>query len=197
MYNSYLSNNILQSIGVLTSLKRLILSNTGLIGPLPNKGWCDLWNVEELDLSENELEGSIPSCFSNLISLQFMDISDNGIEVASSFDSFANSLDREPTFQARTNSPKLQLKLLSMANCKTKGLIQESPNFLYYQYDLRYIDLSDNNFGGHNPSWLLENNTRLQQFLVAGSSFKGPLRLPKQANVDMFEVDMSADISSF
>ncbi|KAK8595705.1 hypothetical protein V6N12_064217 [Hibiscus sabdariffa] len=205
MYDSYLSNNILQSIGVLTSLKRLILSNTGLIGPLPNKGWCDLWNLEELDLSGNELEGSIPSCFKNLISLQFMDISNNGIEVASSFDSFANNsqlkflfvdqnnLVKEPTFQARTNNPKLQLKLLSMANCKTKGLPQEPPSFLYYQYDLRYIDLSYNNFGGHNPSWLLENNTRLQQFLMTGSSFKGPLQLPKQANVDMFEVDMSGN----
>ena len=36
--HSYLNNNILQSIGVLTSLKTLSLSNCGLIGSLPDQG---------------------------------------------------------------------------------------------------------------------------------------------------------------
>ncbi|XP_038991792.1 receptor-like protein 9b isoform X2 [Hibiscus syriacus] len=39
---STLNTNILQSIGVITSLKTLSLSDCGLIGPLPNQGWCDL-----------------------------------------------------------------------------------------------------------------------------------------------------------
>ena len=36
--HSYLNNDILQSIGVLTSLKTLSLSNCGLIGSLPDQG---------------------------------------------------------------------------------------------------------------------------------------------------------------
>ncbi|KAK8602033.1 hypothetical protein V6N12_051855 [Hibiscus sabdariffa] len=203
MSGSHLSNNILQSIGALTSLRRLQLSNSWLTGPLPTKGWCDLWNLEVLDLSGNVLEGSIPSCFSNLTSLRVLDISNNRIEVPSLFRSFSNHshlkyllvdqihLASEPTYQIRTKNSEFQLKVLSMSNYKTKGSSKELPNFLYYQYDLRYLDLSDNNFGGQSPTWLLENNTRLQQFVMSGNSFKGPLQLPKHANVNMFEVNMS------
>ncbi|XP_039027932.1 receptor-like protein 15 isoform X1 [Hibiscus syriacus] len=205
VFNSHMSHNILESIGALTSLRQLTLSNSWLTGPLPSKGWCDLWNLEELDLSGNTIEGSIPSCFSNLISLRLLDISNNHIEVPSSFIPFANNsllkyllmdqihLVREPTFQIRTKNSEFQLKSLSMSNCSTKGLCKELPNFLYDQYDLRYLDLSDNNFGGQSPSWLLENNTRLQQIFMAGNSFKGPLQLPKHANVNIFEVDMSGN----
>ncbi|PPR89679.1 hypothetical protein GOBAR_AA31018 [Gossypium barbadense] len=44
---SSLNTNILQGIGVFSSLKTL--SSCGLIGSLPNEGWCDLWNLEVLD----------------------------------------------------------------------------------------------------------------------------------------------------
>ncbi|MBA0625958.1 hypothetical protein Godav_003700, partial [Gossypium davidsonii] len=79
--------------------------------------WCGLRKLEELDLSGNALDGSIPSCFCNLTSLDLLDISSNRIE----------------------------------------------------------------------------NNTRLQQFLMQGNSFKGPLQLPKHVNVNMFQVDMSGN----
>ncbi|XP_016755303.1 receptor-like protein 15 [Gossypium hirsutum] len=76
-----------------------------------------------------------------------------------------------------------------MSNCRAKGL----PNFLHYRTGLRYLDLSHNNLGGQNPSWLLQNNTRLQQFLMEGNSFKGHLQLPKHVNVNMFQVDISGN----
>ncbi|KAK8683006.1 hypothetical protein V6N13_039082 [Hibiscus sabdariffa] len=41
LYNSHLSHNILQSIGALTSLRRLTLQNSLLTGPLPSK--CKLF----------------------------------------------------------------------------------------------------------------------------------------------------------
>ncbi|KAK8602090.1 hypothetical protein V6N12_051908 [Hibiscus sabdariffa] len=203
MSNSHLSNNILQNIGALTSLRSLTLSNSWLTGPLPTKGWCDLWNLEELDISGNTLEGSIPSCFSNLTSLRLLDISNNPIEVPSSFLSFSNHshlkylfadqihLVSEPAFQTRTKNSQFQLKLLSISSYTAKGLSKELPNFLYYQYDLRYLDLSNNNFGGQSPSWLLENNTRLQQIFMLGNSFKGHLQLPKHANLNMLLLDIS------
>ncbi|KAL1155821.1 hypothetical protein V6Z11_A08G050500 [Gossypium hirsutum] len=63
--SSSLNNNILQSIGVLASLKILSLNGCGLSGTLPTKGWCDLRKFEVLDLSENALEGTLPSCLAN------------------------------------------------------------------------------------------------------------------------------------
>ncbi|XVF34475.1 hypothetical protein REPUB_Repub18cG0061800 [Reevesia pubescens] len=200
---SYLSKNILQSIGALTSLKTLTLRNCGLTGTLPTKGWCDLRNLEELTLSENALEGTFPSCLDNLTSLQYLDISNNHFEVPASFISFVNlshlkvlfidqnNLIREPIIQTWVPTPNFQLQVISMSNCTTKGLIKELPSFLNYQYDLRFLDLSYNNFGGKIPSWLLENNTRLQQLFPKGNSFTGPLQLPKHTNVDMLQIDMS------
>ncbi|XVE63561.1 hypothetical protein DITRI_Ditri07aG0030300 [Diplodiscus trichospermus] len=200
---SYLSNNILKSIGVLTSLKKFKLSDCRLTGSLPTKGWCDLQNLEELDLSKNALVGILPSCLNNLTSLYYLDISNNHFEVPISFLPFSNqshlkalfidqnNLVREPSFQTWAPNPKFQLETLSMSSCKRKGLLKELPDFLYYQYDLRFLNLSYNNFGGKVPSWLLDNNTRLQQLYLKGNSYTGPLQLSKDINVDIFEIDMS------
>ncbi|XVF34544.1 hypothetical protein REPUB_Repub18cG0068100 [Reevesia pubescens] len=186
---STLNSNILQSIEVLTSLKTLSLLDCGLNGTLPAQGWCNVKNLEELDLSRNELQGILPSCVSNLTSLRLLDISDNQLtgnlaftpislrylslstnrfQVPISFSTFANHSNlevllndnnrvvMEPTFQTWT--PKFQLKVFSLSNCSTKDL----PSFLYHQANLRYLDLSHNNFGGLMfPSWLLENNAGL------------------------------------
>uniref|UniRef100_A0A6N2MD30 Rx N-terminal domain-containing protein n=1 Tax=Salix viminalis TaxID=40686 RepID=A0A6N2MD30_SALVM len=39
--------------------------------------WCELKNLEQLDLSGNNLEGSFPDCLGNLSSLQLLDVSGN------------------------------------------------------------------------------------------------------------------------
>ncbi|KAB2068672.1 hypothetical protein ES319_A08G047500v1 [Gossypium barbadense] len=224
--SSSLNNNILQSIGVLASLKILSLNGCGLSGTLPTKGWCDLRKFEVLDLSENALEGTLPSCLANLSSLHYLDISDNQFagkgastalanltllrfislsrnlfEVPSIFISFANhshlkvllgsqnKLVKEPTIQ--TWVPKFQLKAFRLSNCTAKELHIEIPKFLYYQNDLSIIDLSYNNFGGKIPFWLLENNTRMEAFLMKGNSFMGRFNLQSHPNPDMSVVDIS------
>ncbi|MBA0780796.1 hypothetical protein Gotri_004854 [Gossypium trilobum] len=73
----HLNNNILQNIHVLNSLKALSLNDCGLTGTLPTQGWCDLRKLEVLVLSENALEGELPSCLANLSSLYHLDISNN------------------------------------------------------------------------------------------------------------------------
>ncbi|KAB2068698.1 hypothetical protein ES319_A08G049500v1 [Gossypium barbadense] len=222
---SYINNNILQGIGVLASLKILSLRGCGLSGTLSTQGWCDLWKLEVLDLSENALKGTLPPCLANLSSLDYLDISDNQFtgkgastalanltllrfislsqnlfEVPSIFISFANhshlkflfsdqnKLVKEPTIQ--TWVPKFQLKVFRLWNCATKVLHIEIPKFLYYQNDLSFIDLSDNNFGG-NPFWLLENNTRMRAFLIEGNSFMGHFNIPSHPNPNMSIVDIS------
>ncbi|GLT30102.1 hypothetical protein SLA2020_049230 [Shorea laevis] len=55
----------------------LSVSFCELNGTLPNQGWCKLKNLEELDLSENNFQGMLPSCLGNLSYLLVMDISYN------------------------------------------------------------------------------------------------------------------------
>ncbi|KAL1150400.1 hypothetical protein V6Z11_A10G257000 [Gossypium hirsutum] len=213
---SHLNNNILQSIGVLNSLKALSLHDC----TYPRR-------LKVLDISENALEGELPSCLANLSSLYHLDISGNQFigngasialanltllrfvslsrnlfEVPYFFMSFANhshlkilssnqnKLVKEPTIP--TWVPKFQILVFHLSNCTTKELHNEVPNFLYYQYDLRVIDLSYNNFGGKAPLWLLENNTRTEAFLMKGNSFiNRDLQFHSRPNSYMSVVDLS------
>ncbi|TYG78092.1 hypothetical protein ES288_D02G029400v1 [Gossypium darwinii] len=200
--NSTLNTNILQSIGVFASLKTLSLYHCGLIGPLPNQGWCDLRNLEALDVSENALEGMLPHCFSNLTSLRELDISRNHFQIPLSFAPFANlsnlkalwinenKMVMEPSFY--TSIPKFQLEVISLSKCITsQQLSLKLRTFLYYQYDLRYVDLSHNNFSGTVPTWLLENNTKLEVLILKGNSFKGPLSLSSALISNVSSIDLS------
>ncbi|OMP02461.1 hypothetical protein COLO4_11065 [Corchorus olitorius] len=198
IFDSHLPNNTLQTIGVLSSLKSLTLRNCiGLTATLPTQGWCDLRKLENLNLRDNELEGTFPSCLDNLTSLRVLDISHNcDFQVPASLVSFANHShlkdlylygneivnDTDPTFQ--TWVPNFQLESLAIESCRpSKGSLQKQlPKFLYYQHKLTSLHLSKNNFGGKFPSWLMENNTRLQDFFMAGNSFSDSLRLPRHPN---------------
>ncbi|TYI91991.1 hypothetical protein E1A91_D02G034900v1, partial [Gossypium mustelinum] len=222
---SRLNINILQSIGVFTSLKTLSLYRCALIGSLPDHRWCDLRNLQVLDVSWNALEGMLPHCFSNLTSLRELDISNNRFsgnltplasltslraislssnhfQIPNSFVPLANfpnlevlladenKLEMEPSFH--TLVPKFQLKFISLSKCRTsQQLSLELPTFLYYQNDLRFVDLSQNNFSGTVPFWLFENNTKLEDLILKGNSFTGPLTLLSTPNSNVSSIDMS------
>ncbi|XP_019188815.1 PREDICTED: LRR receptor-like serine/threonine-protein kinase FLS2 [Ipomoea nil] len=112
---TYLHKDFLQSIGSMNMLKVLSLYGAQLGGTLPNKGWCELMNLQKLRFGANQFEGMLPSCMryltslqlvdlslnkfvgnidssplSTLISLETLSISNNSFEVPTSFKSFAN-----------------------------------------------------------------------------------------------------------
>ncbi|XP_059655901.1 cuscuta receptor 1-like isoform X5 [Cornus florida] len=71
------NNSILPSLGAISSLKTLSLASNKLNGSIDTQGWCELYNLEELDLSGNELNGILPWCMRNLTSLRFLELSYN------------------------------------------------------------------------------------------------------------------------
>ncbi|MFQ6668145.1 hypothetical protein Gotur_033902, partial [Gossypium turneri] len=144
----------------------------------------------------------LPYCFSNLTSLRELHISRNHFQIPLSFAPFANlsnlkvllgdenKMVAEPSFH--TSVPKFQLTIISLSKCITSQQPNlELPTFLYYQYDLRYVDLSHNNFSGTVPTWLLENNTKLEVLILMGNSFTGPLSLPSAPNSNVSLIDIS------
>ncbi|KAK8291418.1 hypothetical protein V6Z11_D06G058300, partial [Gossypium hirsutum] len=117
---------------------------------------CGLRKLEELDLSGNALDGSIPSCFRNLTSLDLLDISSNPLLIDQ------NILVSDPSFEPQTLNPE------------AKGI----PNFLHYQTHLRYLDLSHNNLGNSfkGPLQLPKHvNVNMFQVDMSGNKMQGQI----------------------
>ena len=46
-----------------------------------------------------------------------------------------------------------QLKVLVLSNCNLNKLDKGIPTFLFHQYNLSAVDLSQNNLAGRLPDW--------------------------------------------
>ncbi|XP_011044904.1 PREDICTED: LRR receptor-like serine/threonine-protein kinase GSO2 [Populus euphratica] len=189
----------------LKNLKQLDLARNNFGGSLPD---ClgNLSSLQLLDVSDNQFTGNIASSpLTNLISLEFLSLSNNLFEVSASmkplmnhsslkfFSSENNRLVTEPA--AFDNLiPKFQLVFFCLSsNPTSEALNVEIPDFLYYQYDLRVLDLSHNNITGMFPSWLLKNNTRMEQLYLSENSFVGTLQLLDHPYPNMAELDISTN----
>jgi len=188
----------------LKNLEQLFLSRNNLKGVLP-PCFGNLSSLQILDLSYNQLEGNIAfSHISHLTQLVYLSITNNYFQVPISFGSFMNhsnlkffecdnnELIAAPSFQPLV--PKFRLRVFSASNCTSKPLEAGFPNFLQSQYDLVVVDLSHNKFVGEPfPSWLLENNRKLNRLYLRDTSFIGPLQLPQHPTPNLQTVDMSGN----
>ncbi|TYI91976.1 hypothetical protein E1A91_D02G033700v1 [Gossypium mustelinum] len=186
------NTSVFASLNKLSNLKSLSISENQLKGSIDMKDLEAFIKLRELDMSYNELRDFVIH----------QDISGNHFQIPLSFAPFANlsnlkallsnenKMVTEPSFY--TSIPKFQLEVISLPKCITSQQLScKLPTFLYYQYDLRYVDLSHNNFSGTVPTWLLENNTKLEDLILKGNSFTGPLTLPSAPNSKVSLIDIS------
>ncbi|KAJ0076307.1 hypothetical protein Patl1_35223 [Pistacia atlantica] len=204
----------------LTNLKILDLQSNQINNSLASLGICELMDLVELDLkhnnfggqvpqcltnftylkalvlSSNQLSGTLPSAFTQMKSLEYLDVQENNFEGKYSLSSWANHSklqafalsSRNNTFQVENEIwfPAFQLKALKLTHCNLHAI----PSFLLYQYDLLSLDLSYNKLVGTFPSWLLVNNTNLRGMYLVNNSFSGTLKLPntKHDSIDVLDV---------
>ncbi|XP_037495190.1 receptor-like protein 56 [Jatropha curcas] len=77
-YSTIESGFHLQSIGMMRNLKTISLQYCELTGSIPtDRGLCELKYLQQLDLSGNQFNGSLPWCLANLTSLKLLDLSYN------------------------------------------------------------------------------------------------------------------------
>ncbi|GMY22323.1 receptor-like protein 15 isoform X3 [Fagus crenata] len=187
----------------MTSLNVLTMRNCGLNGSFLAQDWCELRKLKVIDLSGNNFEGKVPSCIANLTSLEYLSLSDNDFLNPIRFSLFSNlsnlkvlltdnnAIDFEPN--THSSIPTFQLIVLSLFNGSFNGLNRTTPKFLQYQYDLRVIDLTHNNLVGKFPSWLLENNTRLERIVLKNNYFTGPFTVPYDLRSNVTLIDISGN----
>ncbi|KAG2713410.1 hypothetical protein I3760_04G175400 [Carya illinoinensis] len=174
---SSIDKSFLHKVGAITSLNVLSMSLRELNGSLPN---------EVLNLASNNFNGSIShSPIPSLQSLEYLCLlynHFNPITISSFFNlskikifiSTNNTLVDETEPQSWT--PYFQLKVLRLSSSLARRPTRTIPKFLHCQYKLEIIDLSHNNLVGKFPTWLIENNTRLEILNLRNSTFTNPFQ---------------------
>jgi len=152
-------------------------------------------------MSDNDLSGFLPPCLANLTSLRELDLSYNHLKIPVSLSPLYN-LSRLKYFDGSGNeifveeddhnlSPKFQLESLYLSSIgQGAGAL---PKFLYHQFNLQSLDLTNIQIKGEFPSWLIENNTYLQELYLENCSLSGPFLLPKNSHVNMSSLSISTN----
>lgn len=172
-----LTGNIPASLGQLSSLSVIDLSQNLFTGSIPSS-LSSLTNLTKLDLSSNYLSGPVLTDFGSLSSLEFLNLSNNSltgsipaqlgnlfrlVEVDLGFNSLSGPL---PGNFGRLGS----LRKLIVGNNDLEG--QLTGNLFFNLTQLQYVVLSWNHFVGHLPSFSWSNH-QLRYFDVSGNNFTG------------------------
>ncbi|XP_040996095.1 receptor-like protein 15 [Juglans microcarpa x Juglans regia] len=191
---------IVQGLCELMNLQELDLSHNDFEGMLPS---C-LANMTQLrifDISSNRFNGSIDlSPLPSLKSLEYLDLSHNYFNPIT-FSSFFNLSKLQVIFSdgnklvdetlSQRWDPGFQLKGFSCSSCLSNKFVRITPRFLHYQFNLHIINLPHINLAGKFPTWLLENNTRLEVLNLRNNSFTGTFQLPSHHIPNLLTLDIS------
>uniref|UniRef100_A0A0D3EQX7 non-specific serine/threonine protein kinase n=1 Tax=Oryza barthii TaxID=65489 RepID=A0A0D3EQX7_9ORYZ len=165
----------------------LDISNTGINDGLPSWFWTFLSNVYRLDLSMNQLRGSlpeklpanltipilkvlrlhynqisgtIPACFCQFSGLEEINLSHNRLtgEIPQcSIDTFGSSF--------------------GVIDMSSNNLSGKFPSFLRKARSLSFLDLSYNKLSGNMPTWIAERMPSLEVLILRSNMFCGNLSM--------------------
>ncbi|XP_030514453.1 receptor-like protein 6 [Rhodamnia argentea] len=171
LLTSFVNNQINQSLPMLTyldissnSLKTALpsppplavyynISNNFLFGEI--QSICRARSLVILDLSINRLNGGIPSCLGNMVSLSILNLGENKLEGMIHHD-----------------YPKgCALKIIDLTNNRLQGPI---PRSLANCSMLEYLNLGYNQMHDRFPSWL-SKLTKLKAIILKSNKFHGPV----------------------
>ncbi|KAK4284041.1 hypothetical protein QN277_000923 [Acacia crassicarpa] len=208
--NNNLSGSLPQQGGLcnMKNLAYLGLSSNKFDGQLP---MClsNLTSLRTLRLSGNRFEGTFPfSLFQTLRSLAVIFLSDDYFNGSFPISLLANHSNLTVFSISCVNAnlkletenppfiPSFQLRLFDINNCiLNEANNNKLPTFLLHQHDLLYLNLVHLTISGAFPSWLLTNNTQLNQFNLTHNLFTGPFELnstSKLLQMEYFDISYNS-----
>ena len=179
------------------SLEALDLSKNHIIGSLPNFSIFPC--LKNLNLSENELNGTLPKSIGNLYNLELLSISSNNLQGVISDSFFSNfsklwSLDLSSTSLSLKFSldwvPPFQLDRIYLTSC---NLGPTFPNWIQTQRKVSFLEISDANFSDTIPAeWLEDLPSTLMDLNISSNQIHGQLPNVLAKGLNGLAIDLSA-----
>uniref|UniRef100_A0A2C9VYV6 Leucine-rich repeat-containing N-terminal plant-type domain-containing protein n=1 Tax=Manihot esculenta TaxID=3983 RepID=A0A2C9VYV6_MANES len=153
--------------------------------------WGNIHTLWYVDLSWNRLQGNIPQCLCESLSLTDLILSHNKLE--GNLDeclSNLTSLKRLSLSESPSWSPSFSLNYLGLGGCNLNERSGRNiPSFLSTQH-LEFLDLSYNSLFGRFPSWLLYNVS--SELWIRGNNLSGPFpRSQRNMSLQLTTLDIS------
>ncbi|KAK1315219.1 putative LRR receptor-like serine/threonine-protein kinase [Acorus calamus] len=178
MSSNFLSGPIPSTIGNLTNLNFLLLTNNQISGSIPPE-IGNLQNLYGLLLYTNDLTGPIPSSLSNMSQLTSLFLYENKIsgsipqeigtlQYLAYIELYSNNLTGPIPSSFGNLTSLMELRLFRKPNVWSTA--QEMANLT----NMSIFDLHDNDFSGQLPSQICDGGL-LQLLLVANNHFTGPI----------------------
>ncbi|XP_060667265.1 receptor-like protein EIX2 [Ziziphus jujuba] len=186
-----LSGSIPLSIGNLTGLTTLIISNNKLSGQIPHL-WEDKQFLYIVDMSNNSLSGTIPTTMGSLSSLELLVLSNNKLsgELPSSLQNCANMVNLDlgdnrftGKLPAWIGESMHNLLILSSRSNSFSGNI---PHQFCGLYKLHIMDLSHNHLTGHIPHYI-GNLSGLKSEGIDEITYQGKLKVVAKGRALLYD----------
>ncbi|XP_073112399.1 receptor-like protein EIX1 [Elaeis guineensis] len=153
----------------------MILSNNSFSGPIPSSFSDEYMEPILLSLSHNHINGSIPHFLCNLTSLEVLDLSNN--ELIGGFPNcWSNSQPgNHDVLKNRrikdTNSTVAYPMNLQSLHVRNNSLSGKFPSFLRLCKQLVVLDLGENRFSGNIPTWIGQSLSSLRVLRLRSNFF--------------------------
>ncbi|KAJ1273053.1 hypothetical protein BS78_06G250700 [Paspalum vaginatum] len=172
------NDDIMASLGKLTSLQVLGLDETNLSGPLQNIAFSNLKKLRTLVLASNQLNGSIPSSLFELPHLEILDLSGNLLQGHIPISSSSSILTSLKSLKLSANNLNGTFDFFWLRNCTMLKIIDLSGN--------AYLSV-DVGFRGLVPSFQLRS-LKLSRCNLDKSITEGPNFLVTQRHLEILDL---------